>query len=145
MTSNKAMLEIEARSENVSLARVVATAFVATLDPTVSELSDIKTAVSEAVTNSIIHGYGDLQDSDTPVVVMVLSFEGNKITIEVSDKGVGIENIESAREPLFTTKPEMERSGLGFTVMESFMDVVEVKSTPGVGTTVIMTKTLKEQ
>jgi len=145
MTSNKAMLEIEARSENVSLARVVATAFVATLDPTVSELSDIKTAVSEAVTNSIIHGYGDLQDSDTPVVVMVLSFEGNKITIEVSDKGVGIENIESAREPLFTTKPEMERSGLGFTVMESFMDEVEVKSTPGVGTTVIMTKTLKEQ
>ena len=75
---------------------------------------------------------------------MYLSFEGKKITIEVSDKGVGIENIESAREPLFTSKPDMERSGLGFTVMESFMDEVEVKSTPGVGTTVIMTKTLKE-
>ena len=147
------MLEIEARSENVSLARVVATAFVTTLDPTISELSDIKTAVSEAVTNAIIHGYDEPSDKDeinktdetVKTVIMHLSFEGKKVTIEVSDKGVGIENIESAREPLFTTKPEMERSGLGFTVMESFMDVVEVNSTPGVGTTVIMTKTLKEQ
>jgi stage II sporulation protein AB (anti-sigma F factor) len=155
MTSNKAILEIEARSENVSLARVVATAFITTLDPTVNELSDIKTAVSEAVTNAIIHGYGEpLNQSAQTIqsvqtVIMHLSFEdkdeGKKITIEISDKGVGIENIESAREPLFTTKPEMERSGLGFTVMESFMDEVEVKSTQGVGTTVIMTKTLKEQ
>jgi len=151
MTSNKAMLEIEARSENVSLARVVATAFITTLDPTVNDMSDIKTAVSEAVTNAIIHGYGELNEKETDekpdstkTVVMYLSFEGKKITIEVSDKGVGIENIESAREPLFTSKPDMERSGLGFTVMESFMDEVEVKSTPGVGTTVIMTKTLKE-
>ena len=138
---NQVRLEIDARSENVSLARVVATAFVTPFDPTVGELSDIKTAVSEAVTNAIIHGYGE----NSGTVTILLTSHGRKISIEISDVGIGIENIENAREPLFTTKPEMERSGLGFTVMESFMDEVIVTSTPGAGTTIIMTKTLGAQ
>jgi stage II sporulation protein AB (anti-sigma F factor) len=95
--------------------------------------------VSEAVTNAIIHGYGEDENN---VVILTLSAENKVITIEISDSGVGIENIESAREPLFTTKPEMERSGLGFTVMESFMDSVEVTSTQSEGTTVKLTKEL---
>ena len=138
---NNAKLEIDARSENVAIARVLVATFVAPLDPTVGELSDIKTAVSEAVTNAVIHGYGET----TGVVRISFASNESKITIEVSDSGVGIENVENAREPLFTTKPEMERSGLGFTVMESFMDEVTVVSTPGVGTTVTMTKTLGER
>jgi len=135
---NRIRLEIDARSENVSLARVVAATFITNLDPTVGEISDIKTAVSEAVTNAIIHGYNE----GTGIVVISLASCGREITIEISDSGVGIENIENAREPLFTTKPEMERSGLGFTVMESFMDEVHVVSTPGAGTTITMKKTL---
>jgi len=136
--NNHVKLEIDARSENVSIARVVATAFVTPFDPTVGELSDIKTAVSEAITNAIIHGYGENEG----IVCMSLTSEERKITIKVSDNGVGIDNIETAREPLFTTKPEMERSGLGFTVMESFMDEVEITSVVGVGTTITMTKTI---
>ena len=139
---NQAVLEMCAQSENVSLARVVTSAFITPLDPTIGELSDIKTAVSEAVTNAIIHGYGG---KSVGTIALRMSFKGRDITIEVSDSGVGMENIETAREPLFTTKPELERSGLGFTVMESFMDNVEVKSALGAGTTVTMTKTLKEQ
>jgi len=135
---NKIKLEIEAATENVSLARVMACAFVSVYDPTVAELSDIKTAVSEAVTNAVIHGYGEKNGT----VEIFLSENEREITIEICDKGAGIENIESAREPLFTTKPEMERSGLGFTVMEQFMDSVEIKSKIGEGTTVILTKKL---
>jgi stage II sporulation protein AB (anti-sigma F factor) len=132
-------LELLAKTENVSMARVVVSAFIAPLDPTVGEDTDSKTAVSEAVTNAIIHGYGDMPEK---FVTLALSCENRTITIEIIDSGVGIENINSAREPLFTTKPEMERSGLGFTVMESFMDSVEVFSTHGEGTTVRMTKKL---
>ena len=135
---NHVKLEIDARSENVSLARVVATAFITPLDPTVGEISDIKTAVSEAVTNAIIHGYGE----HAGTVNIGLSSTGRNIIIEVSDSGVGIENIANAREPLFTTKPEMERSGLGFTVMESFMDEVLISSTLGMGTKITMKKRL---
>jgi len=141
---NNIKLEIAALSENVAMARVVAAQFIASLDPTVEEVTEIKTAVSEAVTNAIIHGYGNFDDNDksAPTVIISLSVSNREITIEVSDKGVGIENIESAREPLFTTKPEMERSGLGFTVMESFMNKVEIFSRPGEGTTIKMVKEL---
>jgi stage II sporulation protein AB (anti-sigma F factor) len=138
--TNKIKFEFAAISENASLARVVVAAFVTPLDPTVGELSDIKTAVSEAVTNAIIHGYGENEG----VVEIILSAEDRVVTIEISDKGTGIENIETAREPLFTTKPEMERSGLGFTVMEEFMDTVEVKSSPGEGTSVTLIRKLSE-
>jgi len=140
MTSleNHIKLEMDARSENVSLARVISTAFITPLDPTVGEISDIKTAVSEAVTNAIIHGYGE----NPGTVTISLASNEREITIEISDAGVGIENIENARAPLFTTKPEMERSGLGFTVMESFMNEVIITSTPGIGTTITMKKTL---
>ena len=138
MNDNHIKLEIDAKPENTSLARVVAAAFVTPCDATIGEISDIKTAVSEAVTNAIIHGYAD----STGIVTMTLSTKGRTVTIKVSDSGVGIENIQSAMEPLFTTKPEMERSGLGFTVMESFMDKIEVASTLGAGTTVTMTRKL---
>ena len=125
--------------ENVSLARIITTGFIAPLDPTVSETSDIKTAVSEAVTNAIIHGY---ENSDGEVELRIASI-GRKITIEVSDHGVGIEDVQAVKQPMFTTKPEMERSGLGFTVMESFMDSVEIKSVRGEGTTVVLEKQLQ--
>jgi stage II sporulation protein AB (anti-sigma F factor) len=137
---NRIVLEIESRSFNVSLARVMVAAFVAPLDPDVTELSDIKTAVSEAVTNAIIHGYGDDENN---IVRLTFSLCERLLTVEVTDNGVGIPDIACAREPLFTTLPELERSGLGFTVMESFMDTVDVISTPGVGTTVTMTKVVK--
>jgi stage II sporulation protein AB (anti-sigma F factor) len=133
---NTVNLKIAAYSENVSLVRVMAAAFVASLDPTVDELSDIKTAVSEAVTNAIIHGYGEGEG----IVSITMSLSEKTLNITVKDSGAGIENVTQAREPLFTTKPEMERSGLGFTVMENFMTSVEVESAPGVGTTVKMTK-----
>jgi len=138
MSDNLIRVEMATKAENVGLARIVAAGFLAPLDPTVDEISDIKTAVSEAVTNAIIHGY---EESDG-IVQMQLSCAGREITIEITDTGIGIENVETVREPMFTTKPDLERSGLGFTVMESFMDSVEVKSKPGAGTTVIMTKKL---
>jgi len=136
---NSMKLEFSAISENVKLARVVAAAFVAPLDPTVTEISDIKTAVSEAVTNAIIHGYSA---NPNAIVTILMRTENRRISIEISDNGVGIENIDAVREPLFTTKPEMERSGLGFTVMESFMDTIEIESSLGAGTTVKMKKSL---
>jgi len=129
---------MESLPENISFARVVATAFITPLDPTVEEVTEIKTAVSEAVTNAIIHGY----PAEGGQVRMELSAENKNITIEISDDGVGIADIDTARQPLFTTKEELERSGLGFTVMESFMDSVDVVSAPGQGTKVTLTKTL---
>ncbi|MCL2605303.1 MAG: anti-sigma F factor [Defluviitaleaceae bacterium] len=137
---NRAVLEIDSRVGNVSLARVAAATFIAPLDPDVTELSDMKTAVSEAVTNAIIHGYGGIEGN---TVRMTLTLDGRLLTVEVTDNGIGITDIACAREPLFTTLPELERSGLGFTVMESFMDTVDVISTPKVGTTVTMTKEIK--
>ena len=135
---NAIKVEMATIPENVSLARIVAAGFLAPLDPTVEEISDIKTAVSEAVTNAIIHGYEERDG----IVCMQLSSVEREIKIEISDMGIGIENVETVREPMFTTKPDLERSGLGFTVMETFMDSVEVSSIPGAGTTVIMTKKL---
>jgi stage II sporulation protein AB (anti-sigma F factor) len=129
---------MDSHSVNESLARVCVSVFIAPLDPQLNEHNDIKTAVSEAVTNAIIHGYADKNGE----ITMSMLREGRRIVIEISDEGVGIADVAEAREPLFTTKPDMERSGMGFTVMESFMDTLEVRSEPGSGTTVIMTKTL---
>ncbi|MCL1877750.1 MAG: anti-sigma F factor [Defluviitaleaceae bacterium] len=134
---NNIKLEIAAVTENISISRVVAAAFVAPLDPTVEEITEIKTSVSEAVTNAIIHGYREKPGEFVQINFLACDRE---VTIEICDSGVGIENIESAREPLFTTRPEMERSGMGFTVMDSFMDSVEVSSRPGEGTSVKLTK-----
>ena len=114
-------------------------AFVAQLDPTIEEIADIKTAVSEAVTNSIIHGY----ENEVGYIYIQCRLEGNRVEIEITDNGQGIENIEEAREPLYTSRPELERSGMGFTIMESFMDEVEVISEINKGTTIKMSKVLK--
>ncbi|RBP68366.1 stage II sporulation protein AB (anti-sigma F factor) [Alkalibaculum bacchi] len=138
MMNNRMKLEILSKSDNESFARVVVSAFAAKLDPTIEEITDIKTAVSEAVTNSIIHGY----NRDDEVIHITCEIDKNTVIIEVIDYGVGIKDVGKAMEPLFTSKPEMERSGMGFTVMESFMDEVEVKSIPGVETRVKMKKTI---
>ena len=130
----------DAISENESFARVVAAAFVTRLDPTLEEISDIKTAVSEAVTNSIVHGY----EGKGGKVYMTLSLEDREIIIRIKDEGVGIENVHKAMEPLYTTKPELERSGMGFSFMEAFMDELNVYSRKNVGTTVIMKKRIGE-
>ncbi|MBB2181987.1 anti-sigma F factor [Lachnospiraceae bacterium MD1] len=133
---NEMILEFQSQSQNESFARTVVAAFAAQLDPTIEELADIKTAVSEAVTNCIIHGYSDCQG----IIKMRCALNQNEITIEISDEGVGIENIEKAMEPLYTTRPELERSGMGFSFMEAFMDELEVESAMGKGTTVKMKK-----
>lgn len=126
-------------SENEAFARMAASAFVMPLNPTIEELADIKTAVSEAVTNAILHGYN--QDA-TGMVHMRCEREGEQISFCISDAGVGIENVAQAMEPLYTSKPELERSGMGFAFMEAFMDTLSVESTPGQGTMVTMTKRL---
>ena len=130
-------VKFSAISENESLARVIVASFAAKLDPTVDELVDIKTAVSEAVTNAIIHGY---EEDSSKFVFLRCEIEGNTIKIIVEDEGYGIENVEKAMEPLYTSKPELDRSGMGFTVMKSFMDEVEVSSVKDNGTRIEMTK-----
>ena len=139
--NNRNVCEISflAVSENEAFARMVAAAFVMPENPTLEELSDIKTAVSEAVTNAILHGYN--QDA-VGMVHMRCEKEDDKFTFCVSDAGVGIENVEQAMEPLYTSKPELERSGMGFSFMEAFMDTLHVESEPGKGTKVTMTKHL---
>ncbi len=137
---NEMRMEFLALSSNEGFARVAVGAFVAELNPTVDELADIKTAVSEAVTNCIIHGYEQKEGS----IWISCRIEGRQVEISVEDTGKGIKNIEQAREPLFTTKPELERSGMGFAFMEAFMDEVEVISEPWKGTSVIMRKTIGE-
>lgn len=136
---NYMKIEFHSKSQNESFARVVVAAFASQLDPTIEELSDVKTAVSEAVTNAIIHGY----DSKDELVTIICGINDNELEIIVKDNGKGIEDINKAREPLYTSKPELERSGMGFTVMETFMDRVDVYSEIGKGTTVIMTKKFK--
>lgn len=136
---NEMKIEFISNPDNEALARISVASFVATLDPTIEEISDIKTAVSEAVTNSIIHGY----ENTKGLVTIKARIIHNQVEIEVIDKGKGIEDIEKAKEALYTTKPELERSGMGFTIMESFMDEMQVKSTVGEGTTVFMKKTIK--
>ncbi|MBP3330779.1 MAG: anti-sigma F factor [Clostridia bacterium] len=133
---NTMKLEIESRSVNESFARVAVASFISQLDPTIEELGDIRTAVSEAVTNSIVHGY---KEGKGKIYITVSIFENAKVTIKIRDKGCGIENIEEAMQPLFTTMGG-ERSGLGFAVMESFMDKVKVNSVVGKGTSVTLEK-----
>jgi len=137
---NEMSLILDSNSKNEGLARVCVSAFVAQLDPLLADISDIKTAISEAVTNSIIHGYDNTPEKGK--VYVNCKYKGNEIYIEIKDDGKGIENIEEAREALFTSKPDMERSGMGFTVMENFMDSIEVISEVGKGTTIKMTKKL---
>lgn len=130
-------VKFSAKSENESFARVIVASFASKLDPTLDEIADIKTAVSEAVTNSIIHGY---DEDESKFVNIRCEIEDKTITISVEDFGNGIEDLDMAMQPLYTSKPELERSGMGFTVMESFMDNIEVSSKKGEGTKVIMKK-----
>lgn len=136
---NEMKLEFVSKSANEAFARIAVAAFVSQLDPTIEELSDIKTAVSEAVTNCIIHGYERKQG----IVKISGKLKENEVIIEISDNGKGIENVDAAKEPLYTTKPNLERSGMGFTIMESFMDSMEVESIVGLGTKITMRKTIK--
>ena len=137
---NRMKMEFAARAENEAFARAAAAAFVAWLDPTIEELTEIKTGVSEAVSNSIIHGYGE--DPEKMVELECRILADRKVVLLVRDQGAGIADVEKAREPMFTTGKPEERSGMGFTVMESFMDRVEVTSCVGEGTTVTMIKQL---
>ena len=127
-------------SGNEGFARAAAAAFAAQIDPGIEELSDIRTAVSEAVTNAIIHGYDQNRDC---IVTMQMEIDGDDLTVIVSDSGCGIGDIELARKPFFTSKPELERSGMGFSVMEAFMDSVDVVSEVGKGTVVTMRKRIR--
>ncbi|AAK80263.1 stage II sporulation protein AB (anti-sigma F factor) [Clostridium acetobutylicum] len=136
MLENKMELKFLAKSENESFARVTVASFASELDPTLEEIDDVKMAVSEAVTNAIIHGY----ENKGGVVTICAVIEDRELTIEVMDEGIGIENIEKAMEPLYTSRPDLERSGMGFTVMESFMDNIKVESEKGKGTKIIMKK-----
>ena len=138
-SNNEMKLEFLSKSSNEAFARITVAAFAAQLDPTIEELADIKTAVSEAVTNAIIHGYEEKRG----VVKMRCQIINDELTIEIADNGQGIENVELAKQPLYTTKPNLERSGMGFTIMESFMDEVKVESVLGIGTKVTMKKIIK--
>lgn len=137
---NEMKLEFVSKSNNEAFARIAVAAFVSQLDPTIEELADIKTAVSEAVTNAIVHGYEDTEG----IVKVVAKLFANTVEIEVSDTGKGIEDVELARKPLYTTKANLERSGMGFTIMESFMDEVEIDSVVGLGTKIKMKKMIKK-
>jgi stage II sporulation protein AB (anti-sigma F factor) len=136
---NEMKIQFSALSQNESFARVTVAAFVAQLDPTMDELTEIKTVVSEAVTNSIIHGY---ENDPTGFVYINVTIEEGFIDITIKDEGIGIIDVEEAMQPLFTTKPDLERSGMGFTIMENFMDDVEVFSQPGLGTEIRLRKHL---
>ena len=136
---NEMKLEFISNSVNESFARMAVAAFASQLDPTVEEITDIKTAVSEAVTNAIVHGYPDSVGEITLTAIL----DDGRLHIEIKDDGVGIENVDEAQEPFFTTKPENERSGMGFTVMKSFMSEVYVKSSLNKGTLVTLVKYLK--
>lgn len=137
---NEMKLEFKSKSSNEAFARIAVAAFASELDPTIEEISDIKTAVSEAVTNSIIHGY----DGKEGTILINCKLSENTIHIEIIDYGKGIENIDIAKQPLYTSKPELDRSGMGFTIMENFMDEFFVESVVGLGTKVIMKKKIKE-
>ena len=136
---NEMKIEFLSKSNNEAFARIAVAAFIAQLDPTIEELADIKTAVSEAVTNAIIHGY----EEEIGIVKLTCKISKNEVFIEISDTGKGIENVELAKQPLYTTKANLERSGMGFTIMESFMDNVEVESVLGIGAKVTMSKLIK--
>ena len=135
---NEMQIVFDAKSENEGFARVAVAAFVSCLDPTLDELADIKTAVSEAVTNCIIHGYQQRPGK----IFLEAVIEEQKLTVSITDEGIGIPDIDLAREPLYTTKPELERSGMGFSFMEAFMDDVQVYSSPRKGTRVVMSRVI---
>ncbi|WP_251390472.1 anti-sigma F factor [Mediterraneibacter agrestimuris] len=136
--ANEMEVIFDSRSENERFARVAVAAFMTQLNPTIEEVADVKTAVSEAVTNAIIHGY----ENELHKVAVFCRIEDNLLTVHIKDTGRGIEDVEQAMQPMYTTKPEMDRSGMGFAFMEAFMDKVEVESSPGIGTTVKMQKTI---
>ena len=140
---NHMQVRFDAKSVNESLARMVVTAFMTDMNPTLEQISDVKTAVSEAVTNAIIHGYENENREDS--VELCCDREGQQLIVTVEDHGVGIADVEQARNPFYTTKPELERSGMGFTFMEAFMDKVEVCSQLGVGTKVVMWKYIERE
>lgn len=134
--TNEMKLEFDSRSANEAFARVTVASFMTQLNPMLEEVSDVKTAVSEAVTNAIIHGY----ENHVNKVQIYAGIEGRTLHLEISDRGVGIPDVKKAMEPLYTTRPELERSGMGFSFMEAFMDEVQVESEPGKGTIVRMKK-----
>ena len=134
--TNEMKLEFDSRSANEAFARVTVASFMTQLNPTLEEVSDVKTAVSEAVTNAIIHGY----ENHVNKVQIYAGIEGRTLHLEISDRGVGIPDVKKAMEPLYTTRPELERSGMGFSFMEAFMDEVQVESEPGKATIVRMRK-----
>mgnify|MGYP000023291680 FL=1 len=136
--TNEMELIFDSRSSNESFARVTVAAFMTSLNPTVEEVSDVKTAVSEAVTNAIIHGY----EGEVHSIFIHGRTQGSTLFLTIRDEGVGMENVQQAMEPLYTTKPELDRSGMGFSFMEAFMDKLEVESEPGKGTIVKMEKTI---
>lgn len=138
---NEMKLEFISKGSNEAFARITVAAFASQLDPTIEELADIKTAVSEAVTNCIIHAYENRQG----IIKIHTKLKENEIIIQISDNGKGIENVDIAKEPLYTTKPNLERSGMGFTIMESFMDSMKVESIVGLGTKVTLIKNIKKQ
>ncbi|MDE6966832.1 MAG: anti-sigma F factor [Clostridiales bacterium] len=140
MMKNQMTVIFDAVSENEAFARNTVAAFCVALDPTVDQINDIKTAVSEAVTNSIVHAYPSGENNKITVVTTI---DDESVHIVVSDEGIGIDNIENAMQPFYTTKPEQERSGMGFTVMESFMDELKVEPNTPNGTVVSMTKTIR--
>jgi stage II sporulation protein AB (anti-sigma F factor) len=139
MYDNMFKIEFLSKSQNESFARVAVAAFVSQLDPTIEEITDVKTAVSEAVTNAIIHGY----ENKDGIVTIEAYLKGNEATIIISDAGVGINDVKEAMQPLYTSRPDLERSGMGFTVMETFMDSLNVESEKGKGTKVILKKAFK--
>ncbi len=139
MQKNTMRLELPALSENEGFARVTVGAFMARLNPTLEEVSDVKTAVSEAVTNAIVHGYNGREG----MVRIWAQVQGDTLSVIIEDDGCGIPDVDQALQPFYTTKPDMERSGMGFTVMQSFMDSLEVRSKEGRGTSIMMTKTVR--
>lgn len=138
---NEMNLQFSALSQNESFARVTVAAFIAQLDPTMDELTEIKTVVSEAVTNSIIHGYENKSDG---TVYISVRLQNGTVDLLIKDEGIGIADIDEAMQPLYTSKPELERSGMGFTIMENFMDEVQVRSEPGFGTEIRLKKHLSK-
>ena len=137
--TNEMTIDFDSRPVNEGMARIAAASFCTQLNPTLEEVADLKTAVSEAVTNCIIHGY----EGEIHKIRMDLKLKGREIFVDITDQGVGISDVKKAMEPLYTTKPEKERSGMGFTFMEAFMDEVTVDSEVGVGTSVHMKKTIR--
>ncbi|MCL6594300.1 MAG: anti-sigma F factor [Alicyclobacillus sp.] len=140
LQQNYMRLQFPSRSENEALARVAVAAFITGLDPTLEQLTELKTAVSEAVTNAIIHGYSDGEGD----IRVLCALHGGTVEVIVEDDGVGIEDIELARQPLYTSRPELERSGMGLTIMENFVDELIIDSAPGRGTRVVLRKVIRK-